>query len=166
MRRYQMFARPGSRYSRRLNHNRANIVAHFATRSRLSAPGHERPIDGGLDESAYPPIATVSLHCRQVTFRANNDHNLLQHSAQFPPAMRCSHTASKLVTGWVFAASSSRRTEEHMATLRERMRARREAERRKLRIFTIGVSDDDLRVIAKQDGYQGALTEKKYRSRG
>jgi hypothetical protein len=45
-----------------------------------------------------------------------------------------------------------------MATLRERMRARREAERRKLRIFTIGVSDDDLRVIAKHDGYQGALT--------
>ena len=27
-----------------------------------SEEGHERPIDGGLDESAYPPIATVSLH--------------------------------------------------------------------------------------------------------
>src|SRR4249919_2885742 len=25
-------------------------------------PSHERPIDGGLDGSAYPPIATVSLH--------------------------------------------------------------------------------------------------------
>ena len=36
-----------------------------------------------------------------------------------------------------------------MATLRERLRARREAERRKLRSFTIGVSEDDLRVIAK-----------------
>ena len=41
-----------------------------------------------------------------------------------------------------------------MATLRERMRARREAERRKLRTFTIGVSEDDLRVIAKH-GYEG-----------
>ena len=32
-------------------------------------------------------------------------HNLLQHSAQFPPAAMCcaTHTASKLVTGWVFA---------------------------------------------------------------
>jgi hypothetical protein len=36
-----------------------------------------------------------------------------------------------------------------MATLRERLRARREAERRKLPSFTIGVSEDDLRVIAK-----------------
>ena len=45
-----------------------------------------------------------------------------------------------------------------MATLRERMRARREAERRKLRSFTIGVSDDDLRVIAKHGGHQGALS--------
>jgi hypothetical protein len=44
-----------------------------------------------------------------------------------------------------------------MATLRERMRARREAERRKLRSFTIGVSEDDLRAIAKR-GYEGALT--------
>ena len=32
----------------------------------MSALGHERPIDGGLDESAYPPIATVSLHCRKL----------------------------------------------------------------------------------------------------
>src|SRR6476620_8472495 len=54
-------------------------------------------------------------------------------------------------------ASSSRRTEEHMATLRERLRAGREAERRKLRSFTIGVSEDDLRVIAKH-GYEGALS--------
>jgi hypothetical protein len=44
-----------------------------------------------------------------------------------------------------------------MATLRERLRARREAERRKLRSFTIGVSEDDLRVIAKH-GYEGALS--------
>jgi hypothetical protein len=40
-----------------------------------------------------------------------------------------------------------------MATLRERLRARREAERRKLRSFTIGVSEDDLRVIADH-GYE------------
>ena len=32
----------------------------------MSHSGHERPIDGGLDESAYPPIATVSLHCRKL----------------------------------------------------------------------------------------------------
>ena len=51
-----------------------------------------------------------------------------------------------------FRAESSRRTEEHMATLRERLRARREAERRGLRSFTIGVSEDDLRLLAKQ-GY-------------
>jgi len=44
-----------------------------------------------------------------------------------------------------------------MATLRERMRARREAERRGLRSFTIGVSEDDLRVIAKR-GYGSALS--------
>jgi hypothetical protein len=25
----------------------------------LHSQGHERPIAGGLDESAYPPIATV-----------------------------------------------------------------------------------------------------------
>jgi hypothetical protein len=44
-----------------------------------------------------------------------------------------------------------------MTTLRERLRARREAERRKLRSFTIGVSEDDLRVIEKH-GYEGALS--------
>ena len=44
-----------------------------------------------------------------------------------------------------------------MATLRERLRARREAERRGLRSFTIGVSEDDLHVIAKH-GYGGALS--------
>jgi hypothetical protein len=44
-----------------------------------------------------------------------------------------------------------------MATLRERLRARREAERRKLQSFTIGVSEGDLRVIAKH-GYEGALS--------
>jgi hypothetical protein len=46
---------------------------------------------------------------------------------------------------------------DHVATLRERLRARREAERRKLRTFTIGVSEDDLRVIAKH-GYEGVLS--------
>ena len=44
-----------------------------------------------------------------------------------------------------------------MAKLRERLRARREAERRKLRSFTIVASEDDLRVIAKH-GYGGALS--------
>ena len=44
-----------------------------------------------------------------------------------------------------------------MATLCERLRAMREAERRRLRSFTIGVSEDDLRVIAKH-GYGGALS--------
>ena len=43
-----------------------------------------------------------------------------------------------------------------MATLRERLRAR-QAERCGLRSFTIGVSEDDLRVIAKH-GYEGALS--------
>jgi len=43
-----------------------------------------------------------------------------------------------------------------MATLRERLRAR-QAERRRLRSITIGVSEDDLRVIAKR-GYEGALS--------
>ena len=43
-----------------------------------------------------------------------------------------------------------------MATLRERMRALRDA-RRRLRTFTIGVSEDDLRVLAKH-GYGGALS--------
>jgi hypothetical protein len=44
-----------------------------------------------------------------------------------------------------------------MATLRERLRARREAQRRKLRSFMIAVSEDDLRVIAKH-GYGGAIS--------
>jgi len=44
-----------------------------------------------------------------------------------------------------------------MATLRERLRARREAERRGLRSFTIGVSEDTLRLLSKQ-GYGGALS--------
>ena len=44
-----------------------------------------------------------------------------------------------------------------MATLRERLRARREAERRGLRSFTIAMSEDDLRLLAKQ-GYGGALS--------
>jgi hypothetical protein len=44
-----------------------------------------------------------------------------------------------------------------MATLRERLRARREAERLKPRSFTIGVSEDDLRVLAEH-GYGGALS--------
>jgi hypothetical protein len=44
-----------------------------------------------------------------------------------------------------------------MATLRERLKARREAERRGLRTFTIEVSEDDLRAIAKRC-YEGAVT--------
>ena len=43
-----------------------------------------------------------------------------------------------------------------MATLRERMRARRQAEGHG-RSFTIGVSEGDLRVIAKH-GYAGVLS--------
>jgi hypothetical protein len=43
-----------------------------------------------------------------------------------------------------------------MATLRERLRAR-QAERRRLRSFTIGVSEDDFRVMAKH-GYEGVLS--------
>ena len=39
----------------------------------------------------------------------------------------------------------------------ERLRARREAERRGLRRLTIDVSEDDLRAIAKR-GYEGAVT--------
>jgi len=45
------------------------VVPHAAERSFFYGVnfelGHELPIDGGLDESAYPPIATVSLHCRK-----------------------------------------------------------------------------------------------------
>ena len=44
-----------------------------------------------------------------------------------------------------------------MATLRERLRARREAERRGHRRFTVPVSEDDLRVIANH-GYEGVLS--------
>jgi hypothetical protein len=46
-----------------------------------------------------------------------------------------------------------------MATSAERMRAlrKRERERRGLRRFTIRVSEDDLRVIAKH-GYEGVLS--------
>ena len=44
-----------------------------------------------------------------------------------------------------------------MATSAERMRALRERERRGLRRFTIGVSADDLRVIAEH-GYEGAAS--------
>jgi hypothetical protein len=43
-----------------------------------------------------------------------------------------------------------------MATLRERLMARREAQRRRLRSFAIGLSEDDLRVMARH-GYGGAL---------
>ena len=46
---------------------------------------------------------------------------------------------------------------EHMGTSAERMRALRERERRGLRRFTIGVSEDDLRVIAEH-GYEGATS--------
>jgi hypothetical protein len=44
-----------------------------------------------------------------------------------------------------------------MATSTKRMRALRERERRGLRRFTIGVSEDDLRVIAEH-GYEGAAS--------
>jgi hypothetical protein len=44
-----------------------------------------------------------------------------------------------------------------MATSAERMRALSERERRGLRRFTIGVSEDDLRVIAEH-GYEGAAS--------
>jgi hypothetical protein len=44
-----------------------------------------------------------------------------------------------------------------MATSAERMRALREREHRGPRTFTIGVSDDDLRVIADH-GYEGAAS--------
>jgi hypothetical protein len=44
-----------------------------------------------------------------------------------------------------------------MATAAERMRAHRERARRGLRRFTISVSADDLRVIAKH-GYEGAAS--------
>jgi hypothetical protein len=44
-----------------------------------------------------------------------------------------------------------------MATSTERMRALREREPRGRRRFTIGVSEDDLRVMAKH-GYEGALS--------
>ena len=37
----------------------------LATHGRTIHSGHEQPIDGGLDKFAYPPIATVSLHCRK-----------------------------------------------------------------------------------------------------
>ena len=44
-----------------------------------------------------------------------------------------------------------------MATSAKRMRALRERERRGLRRFTVPVSEDDLRVMAKH-GYGGALS--------
>ena len=44
-----------------------------------------------------------------------------------------------------------------MATSAERTRALRERERRGLRSFTVPVSEDDLRVMAKH-GYEGALS--------
>jgi hypothetical protein len=44
-----------------------------------------------------------------------------------------------------------------MATSAERMRAVQERERRGLRTFTIGISEDDLRVIAGH-GYEGAAS--------
>jgi hypothetical protein len=47
--------------------------------------------------------------------------------------------------------------ESAMATSAERMRALRERARRGLRRFTIEVSEDDLRAIAKR-GYEGAVT--------
>jgi hypothetical protein len=47
--------------------------------------------------------------------------------------------------------------EEHMATSAERIRVLRERQRSGFRRWTIDVSDDDLRAIAKR-GYEGAVT--------
>jgi hypothetical protein len=44
-----------------------------------------------------------------------------------------------------------------VATSAERMKGPRERKRRGLRSFTVPVSEDDLRVIAKR-GYEGAVT--------
>jgi len=44
-----------------------------------------------------------------------------------------------------------------MATSAKRVRALRDGDRRGFRSFTIGVSEDDLRVIAKH-GYEGVLS--------
>jgi hypothetical protein len=44
-----------------------------------------------------------------------------------------------------------------MGTSAERMKGLRERERRELRRFTVPVSEDDLRVIAKH-GYEGAAS--------
>jgi hypothetical protein len=46
---------------------------------------------------------------------------------------------------------------QNMATSAERMRALRERQRRGLRRFTVPVSEDDLRVMAKH-GYEGVLS--------
>jgi len=51
-----------------------------------------------------------------------------------------------------------------MATSAERMRAPRERERRGLRKFTIGVSEDDLRVIAEHRYGEAASTDQDCRS--
>ena len=48
-------------------------------------------------------------------------------------------------------------TKDGQQTSAERMRALRERERRGPRTFTIGVSEDDLRVIAEH-GYEGAAS--------
>ena len=44
-----------------------------------------------------------------------------------------------------------------MGTSAERTRAPRERERRGIRTFTIGVTEDDLRMIAEH-GYEGAAS--------
>jgi hypothetical protein len=49
------------------------------------------------------------------------------------------------------------REETTMATSAERMKGLRERERRGLRSFTVPVSEDDLRVLAKH-GYEGVLS--------
>jgi hypothetical protein len=48
-----------------LSGSRFHQVSTLSDCPLMSAEGHEQPIDGGPDESAYPPIATVSLHCRK-----------------------------------------------------------------------------------------------------
>jgi hypothetical protein len=43
----------------------APVYAASSRSAGIRNPQHERPIAGGLDESTYPPIATVSLRRRK-----------------------------------------------------------------------------------------------------
>jgi hypothetical protein len=46
-----------------------------------NSQGHERPIDGGLDESAYPPDSDGIVALPQVTFRAIFGPNASQQNS-------------------------------------------------------------------------------------